>query len=257
MELNFDWFYNWVYKSIGVDLNAYKDKQLRRRIALIMNQSKADSLENYAALMTKDENVKKQFIDFITIHVTDFFRNPELFREFENQMVHYLTPAFGKLKVWSAACSIGSEAYSLAMIVAKNRLPLETDILATDLDRTVLNRAKLGIYTESEVKNISLVERETYLHNQDGKYRVKDFIREKVKFKQQDLILDSYEQGFHAIVCRNVTIYFKTETKEKVYQKFSDSLVKGGLFFTGSTETIYGPEDFGLKRRAPFIYEKM
>ena len=84
-----------------------------------------------------------------------------------------------------------------------------------------------------------------------------DDIKKTVHFKKHDLILDPYEKGYHAIICRNVTIYFKNEVKEKIYRNIADSLVPGGLFFIGATESVYKPEQYGLKKVAAFLYEKM
>ena len=78
-----------------------------------------------------------------------------------------------------------------------------------------------------------------------------------VNFKKHDLILDRYERDFHIIICRNVTIYFKNDVKEEIYRKFNDSLVEGGILFTGATESIYNPEKIGFKKLSTFIYEKV
>lgn len=257
MELNFDGFYEWVSRNLNLDLDAYKEKQLQRRITTIMKQSGAATLEDYATFIGKDEGIRKQFLDYITINVTEFFRNRELFEEFEDQIVHYLAPRFGTLKMWSAACSIGAEAYSMAIITEKHGVKLDKAILATDIDEPILARAKTGVFREHELKNVSLVEKETFFTNDDGQYILNEAIRKKVRFQKHDLILDRYEKNFHAVVCRNVTIYFKNDVKEDIYHRISDSLVTGGLFFTGATETIYRPEEFGFKKIAPFIYEKM
>src|SRR5699024_3348574 len=104
---------------------------------------------------------------------------------------------------------------------------------------------------------VSIVEQKAYFHQEDNVYILDDAIKQKVRFQKHDLILDRYEKGFHAIVCRNVTIYFKNDVKEDIYHRLSDSLVPGGLFFTGATETIYRPELYGLRKVASFIYEKM
>ena len=257
MKLNFDIFYAWVNEHVGIDLAAYKEKQLQRRIATVMKQSGVHTLEEYALLIGKDEHVKQQFLNYITINVTEFYRNKELFEEFERMIVEYLKPTFGALNMWSAACSIGSEPYSMAMISDKHHIQLEKKILATDIDEPILERAKAGIYKEHELKNISLIDKQRYFKKEDAVYILEERIKQQVRFQKHDLILGAYEKNFHAIVCRNVTIYFKNEVKEKIYQQFSDSLVQGGVFFTGATETIYRPNEFGFKKIAPFIYQKM
>ncbi|MFL2098362.1 protein-glutamate O-methyltransferase CheR [Marinilactibacillus psychrotolerans] len=255
--LNFDFFYEWVLSNLKINLNAYKEKQLQRRIGTIMKQAGATTLEEYATILSVDETLKKQFLDYITINVTEFFRNKDLFDNFELMINTHLSTKFDSLKIWSAACSIGAEPYSLAMIVKKNNIKLQQKIIATDIDLTILERAKKGYFKENELKNVSLVDKDTYFDFKDGYYTIQSDIKNKVQFKQHDLVQGRYEQNFHVIVCRNVTIYFKNDIKDKIYLKMADSLVTGGLLFTGATETIYQPEKYGLKKIASFIYEKV
>lgn len=255
--LNFKFFYEWVSTNLEINLDAYKEKQLQRRIGTIMRQSGAATLEEYSSIIAKDEAIKKQFLDYITINVTEFFRNKDLFEKFEELINTKLSPQFGSLKIWSAACSIGAEPYSLAMIMKRNNIRLQGRILATDIDQTILNHAKEGYFRATELKNVPLIDKERYFKKDGTSFYVDEKIKQNVLFKRHDLVKDSYEKGFHVIVCRNVTIYFKSEVKEQIYQKISDSLVVGGLFFTGATETIYRPERFGMKKVASFIYEKV
>ncbi|WP_028273269.1 CheR family methyltransferase [Atopococcus tabaci] len=257
MEWDFNTFYEWAQKHLKLELHAYKEKQLQRRINTVMGQAGATSLADYSKLIQRDPIVREEFLDYITINVTDFFRNKELFDNFEELLVSRLAPQFGPLKIWSAACSTGAEPYSLAMIVHKHNLSLKENILGTDLDETVLSQARESVYTEFELKNLPLLEKKEYFRQSDKKYVLDRRIRQNVTFKKHDLLRDSFGKDYHAIICRNVTIYFKTEVKNDLYQRFSDALVPGGLLFTGATETIYRPEQFGLKKVASFIYEKM
>lgn len=257
MSLDFDYFYDWAYKNLNINLDAYKETQLQRRIGTVMKSSGATNLREYAKLISSDEKVKRDFLDYITINVTEFFRNKEIFEEFEKIMVEILEPRFKSINIWSAACSIGAEPYSLAIIMDKNKIPLKNKILATDIDEPILERARRGIYKENEVKNIDKDDLKNYFTIEDKEYHVSDKIKRMVNFKKHDLIVDKYEKGFHAIICRNVTIYFKNETREQIYRKFQESLVPGGIFFTGATESIYNPSDFGLRKLSTFIYEKV
>lgn len=256
MSLDFDFFYKWTQDNLSLNLSAYKETQLQRRIATIMKSSGAANLQDYASLIKKDEKVKRAFLDYITINVTEFFRNKDIFQEFEDVLLNTLKPRFGSPKVWSAACSIGAEPYSIAMILDKNNLAGRNKILATDIDDTILKRAKEGEFKDHEIKNISKSDLDKYFIKTDNIYKINDKIKGMVNFKKHDLLLDRYEKGFHAVVCRNVTIYFKNEAKDKIYKDISDSLVQGGVFFTGATESIYNPDSFGFKKLSTFIYEK-
>lgn len=255
--LNFDFFYKWVQKNLNLNLDAYKETQLQRRIATVMRSAGVDNLEDYASLIAKDEQVKRAFLDYITINVTEFFRNKEIFDDFESVIKNLLIPKFNSIKIWSAACSIGAEPYSIAMILDKNKIPMKNKIIATDIDEPILKRAKVGRYKEHEIKNINKADISNYFTYENDHYEVSDKIKNMVTFKKHDLLLDDYEKGFNAVVCRNVTIYFKNEAKDQIYKKISESLVPGGVFFTGATESIYNPKEFGFKKLSTFIYEKI
>ena len=257
MELNFDKFYDFTKRKLNLELTAYKQKQLQRRITTVMKSSGADTLEEYARLIEKDPEVKQKFLDYITINVTEFFRNRDIFDGFEKIVKEDLVKKFGALKIWSAACSIGSEPYSLGIIMDKNNLRLKDKILATDIDDEILNRAKKGSYKEAEIKSVDSSDLKKYFTEKDKFYTIDPKIRNMINFKKHDLILGRYETGFHIIICRNVTIYFTNEVKDEIYKKFNDSLVPGGVLFTGATESIYNPEKLGFRKLSTFIYEKV
>lgn len=257
MSLNFDDFYVWSREKLNLQLDGYKERQLQRRIATIMRKSGMQDLGSYAELITIDPLIKKEFLDYITINVTDFYRNPEIFSEFEELLIQTVAKRFPSLKIWSAACSTGAEIYSIAMVLQQNRMTNRSTLIGTDIDETILDKARKGIYAEHEIKNLKEEELETFFALKGRHYHLREDIKKMVVFHKQDLILDSYEKGFQVIVCRNVTIYFKDEIKNAIYQKLSQSLVSGGILFIGATETIYRPEVYQLKKIGSFLYEKM
>lgn len=256
MDLDFNFFYDWAKKYLGLDLDAYKETQLQRRISTVMRNAGAVNLREYAKLIESDEKIKRAFLDYITINVTEFFRNKDIFDEFEVVLKDVLKPRFRSIKIWSAACSIGAEPYSLAIIADKNNIRLDSKIIATDIDEPILNRAREGIYKDHELKNIPKEDLDNYFTAEDKSYKVSDRIKNMVSFKRHDLLQDRYGNGYHAVLCRNVTIYFKNYARDQIYKGISESLVPGGIFFTGATESIYNPSQFGLKKLTTFIYEK-
>lgn len=255
--LDFEFFYHWVKKNLNINLDAYKETQLQRRIGTVMRSSGATNLTEYAELIGGDENVKRIFLDYITINVTEFYRNKDIFDEFEDVLISNLVPQHKSVKIWSAACSIGAEPYSIAMILDKHRVSNSSKIFATDIDDTILSRARAGVFKEHEIKGLEKEDLETYFTKDNKVYAINDKIKSMVTFEKHDLLLDKYEQGFHAVVCRNVTIYFKNDAKDKIYKGIQESLVPGGIFFTGATESIYNPDQFGFKKLSTFIYEKI
>lgn len=256
--MDLEYFEEWVLKDFGINLKAYKQNQLQRRILSLMSRVGVNSVEEYINLLKKDKDQRIKFLDFITINVSEFFRNPEIFDELEKKIkVELLNNTSGSLKIWSAACSIGAEPYSLSIIMDEILPNKKHKIIATDLDMTILQRAKEGIYAQAEIKNVKKERLEKYFTKEGEKYKIKSSIKNVVTFKKHDLILDNYEKDFDLIVCRNVVIYFNQDIKDNIYKKFSESLKKGGLLFVGATESIYNYKDYGFEKVSTFIYRKI
>jgi chemotaxis protein methyltransferase CheR len=257
MENEFNYFYDFVYRELNLNLNSYKDAQMQRRILSVMKKSGAKDMIEYSKLISKDEKIRKEFLDQVTINVTEFFRNKDMFLQLEKIIVNTTSKKFNKLKIWSAACSNGAEPYSIAIMLDRNNLLNKAEIIATDIDKEILSKARDGKYKETELKGLDKDLLSKYFAKDLEYYRIAENLRKKVNFKRHDLLLDKYERDCQLIVCRNVTIYFKQDVKDEVYRKFSESLVSGGILFIGATEGIYNPKEFGLKKLATCIYEKM
>ncbi|OOM79339.1 protein-glutamate O-methyltransferase CheR [Clostridium sp. BL-8] len=255
--MDFNEFHKWVHKELGINLSAYKPEQLNRRINSLMTRVGIKTLDEYSRAIKNNSEQKQKFLDFITINVTEFFRNPELFADLEKQITSELLPNNRNLKIWSAACSIGCEPYTLGIILDRIAPSGRHNIIATDIDNTILSKAKIGEYTQNEMKGIKNTDLSKYFKIIDDKYYIESKIKDMVTFKKHDLILDRYDNNFDLIVCRNVVIYFNNDIKQEIYEKFSNSLKKGGLLFVGATESIYNYRDYGFEKASTFIYKKV
>ena len=255
--MDFNEFHKWVHKELGINLSAYKPEQLNRRINSLMTRVGIKTLDEYSKVIKNNSEQKQKFLDFITINVTEFFRNPELFVDLEKQILKELLPNTPNLKIWSAACSIGCEPYTVGIILNKLAPNGGHNIIATDIDDTILARAKAGEYTKNEMKGINSSDLTKYFKIKDDIYYIESKIKNMVTLKKHDLILDTYETGFDLIICRNVVIYFNNDIKQEIYKKFSNSLKKGGLLFVGATESIYNYRDYGFEKASTFIYKKI
>jgi chemotaxis protein methyltransferase CheR len=255
--MDFNEFHKWVHKELGINLSAYKQEQLNRRINSLMTRVGIKTLDEYSKAIKDNFEQRQKFLDFITINVTEFYRNPELFVDLEKQISQELLPNNPNLKIWSAACSIGCEPYTIGIIMNKLSPSGRHNIIATDIDDTILARAKAGEYTQNEMKGINNSDLSKYFSTVDDKYYIESKIKNMVTFKKHDLILDVYDNGFDLIVCRNVVIYFNNDIKQEIYKKFSNSLKKGGLLFVGATESIYNYRDYGFEKASTFIYKKI
>ena len=255
--MEFTEFHNWVYKEIGLSLNSYKPTQLNRRIGSLMERVGVKTLEEYTKLLKEDAVEREKFMDHITINVTEFFRNPEFFEALRKNLLSEIIPNRNNIKIWSAGSSMGCEAYSLAMMFDDMNDKVSYSILATDIDKNILAKARKGVYSAADAKTVDQKYVDQYFNKYDDKYIVDSKIKSKVNFKRHDLILDSYEKDFDLILCRNVIIYFKDEVKQKIIEDFIKSLKVGGLLFVGATESINTYKTSGLEKLSPFIYKKI
>lgn len=247
-----------IYDLTHIDLNAYKERQMKRRIDALIAKNKFSSYDEYVKAIKVDSKLFEEFVNYLTINVSEFYRNPEQWKNLTNEIYPYLTQQFGKsLKIWSAACSTGDEPYSLAMTLA-DYIPLRNiKIIATDIDKQVLEKAKVGLYNEKSVAGLPKEYRDKYL-TPVGKnnYQVKDEVKKCVEFKQHNLLKDDYPTGCDLIVCRNVVIYFTDEAKTEIYKKFHKSLKTGGILFVGSTEQIINYRELNYESVKSFFYKK-
>lgn len=255
--MDFNDFHKWGLKEIGIDLQSYKQEQLNRRIASLMSRNGIKDLNEYKKVLVNDEEQRQKFLDFITINVTEFFRNIELFKELEKIVKRDVVPNNNRIKIWSAACSIGCEPYSLAIMMNEINPRGNNLIIATDIDSTILKKAKVGEFIGSDLKNVEKVLKDKYFIEKDNKFIINNTIKSMVTFKKHDLILDKYEKDFDLIVCRNVVIYFKNDIKNEIFKRFNESLKKGGLLFVGATESIYNYKEYGFEKVSTFIYRKV
>lgn len=240
----------------NINLNDYKPTQMQRRIGNFMTRHGANSYMDFLNVLNSNPKIYKEFIDYLTINVTEFFRTPEKFSELEAKVLPDLLAKSPKLNIWSAGCSIGAEPYSLSIILKDLTPGVKHRILATDLDVEMLAKARKGVYTSTEFKNISSPRQAKYFKQETGTYIVSDEIKSVVEFKQHNLLLDKFEAGFDLILCRNVVIYFTEEAKDALYRRFLAALKPGGVLFVGGTEAILNFRDIGFEHYLPFFYRK-
>ncbi|UOE61607.1 protein-glutamate O-methyltransferase CheR [Priestia filamentosa] len=253
---DYEQFISNIKKKTGIDLSLYKEAQMKRRLTSLYQKRHASSfMDFYRALCEKDE-LLQEFLDRFTINFSEFYRNRSKWMELEEQILVPMLKKKHSLKIWSAACSTGEEPYTIAMILAQF-LPLKSiRILATDIDETVLKKARKGVYGERELQDLPLHMKTKYFTYSEGLYYISEDIKNTVVFKKHDLLQDPFQNNYDLIVCRNVFIYFTNVAKHALYEKMSQSLKKGGVLFVGSTEQIFNTSSYGLTCSLPFFYRK-
>ena len=201
-----------------IDLDLYKEAQMKRRISNLVTRGGFDSFVSYFDHVAKDKDEFAAFIEYLTINVSEFFRTPDKFGKLETEVIPDLLKRSPTLNIWSAGCSIGAEVYSLAMILKDLTPGKKHRLLATDLDIEIIAKAKAGIYAENELKALDPKRKAQYFtKTSDGRFAIKNEIKQCVEFKRHNLLKDPFEKGFDLILCRNVVIYFTEEAKDKLY----------------------------------------
>lgn len=256
--MDYEGFKSQVFSLTKIDLNAYKERQMKRRIDALITKNKFKGYDDYVAAIKTNHALMEEFVNYLTINVSEFYRNPEQWKVLESEILPALIKSGGRnLKIWSAACSTGDEPYSLAMVLSKFMPLSNISILATDIDKQVLEKAKLGLYAEKSLSGLPKEYVSKYFTKVASSYQISNEIKKCVQFKQHNLLKDTYPTGYDLILCRNVLIYFTEEAKDAVFRKFADSLVKGGLLFIGSSEQIINHKEIGFARKNAFFYQKM
>ncbi|MEZ4501165.1 MAG: protein-glutamate O-methyltransferase CheR [Dehalococcoidia bacterium] len=251
--------YEQLKKRIGqlldLDLDAYKQRQMRRRIETFVGRNSTDPLAFIESLRT-DKDLLRELRDMLTINVTEFFRDAPQWQLLRDQILPELMKGSNRLSIWSAGCSTGDEPYSVAMTLDRLGRRTTSTILATDFDRDVLVKAQAGgPYVQSALKNVSAEDREAYFDaTETGGFKVKDNIRRGVQFRELNLLKDRFGERYDLILCRNVTIYFDQPIKEALTQRFRAALKPGGYLFIGATEALLGAEGEGFKRTTGNFY---
>lgn len=252
----YDKFKERVFNKTKLDLTLYKERQMKRRIESLITRHGLGDFDSYFKLIDTDKDSFDEFINYLTINVSEFYRNPGQWETLREDIFPAILKRTKRPKIWSAACSTGEEPYSLVMCLSEF-LPLkDIKIHAVDFDDEALSKAKMGIYSEKSIKNVPKQYVDKYFEMVGKSYRIKDEIKNCVEFKKMNLLRDPYPKGFDMIICRNVMIYFTEEAKDEMYKKFYDSLVSDGYFFVGSTEQIIQPQRYNFESSKTFFYYK-
>lgn len=238
-----------IYRATSLDCYQYKDNYLKRRINVRMHAWGIRTFTEYLRVLNSYPGEYKELMEDITINVTQFFRDPEVYKLMEEEILPLLI--YDKVKnnrrvirFWSAGCASGEEPYSMAILM-HDLLGEESDnfmfsIQGTDIDETCLTAAKDGIYLPRQIENVKPKYLSRYFQYDGDMYHISDRIKDMVRFKKQDLFSDTQGAHFDVITCRNVLIYFTKDMQQKLFLQFFNQLNEGGYLIIGKTETMIG-----------------
>lgn len=248
------------YKQSRINLDLYKEKQMKRRITSLVEKHGYTGFMAFFSAMLEDKVLYDTFINYLTINVSEFYRNPAQWGLLEKTIIPILIQKKGNVqnvRIWSSACSTGDEPYTIVMLLNKF-IPLsKIRIIASDIDIEAIKKAEQGVYPDRSVKNLPAEFLQRYFTTINGSfYKISDEVKKCVDFKQINLLEDPYPRDLDLIVCRNVLIYFTEEAKQRIYEDFYRSLIQDGILFLGSTEQIIGASRYGFKPIHTFFYQK-
>jgi chemotaxis protein methyltransferase CheR len=231
----------------GFNCQFYKDKCLRRRLAVRMRARGVPSYGEYAAMLDSDEGEYDILLDTLTINVTKFFRNRETWEKVEELVLPDLfRRSDPQLRIWSAGAASGEEAYTVSILLHEHAeragqqdMLDRFHIVGSDIDRRSLEAARVAEYPELSLTETPEAVREAWF-SPGPPFRLRAEARRNVSFVRRDLISEVAEAEQHLILCRNVVIYFDREIQEHLFQSFHDALVPGGYLVLGKVETLLG-----------------
>lgn len=258
----FELFRHFIHQYAGIDLAPVKKIMVCSRLYKRVQHYNFISYGEYFHFATDKKNSAEceMLVNILTTNETYFFREPKHFEFFQYKILKNWHS--GHFKVWSAASSSGEEAYSLAMLLSENAGTQTWEILATDINSTVLKKASKGIYFMERLELLDPALMKKYclkgVREQAGVFRINDKLRQKINFHRVNLTnrLPDKIGDFDVIFLRNVLIYFNNETKKQVVNQLIDKLKPGGYFFISHSETLSRVTD-RLKMIQPSIYMKL
>jgi chemotaxis protein methyltransferase CheR len=234
-----------IYDASGYDFSNYSTPSLHRRFQRFIDLKKISNLSGFIEQLQNDSLLINEFIEEITVNVTEMFRDPYFFNIFKKEVLPQLNE-LPSIKIWHAGCSTGEEPYSMAIVLKEAGILDKAIIYATDINQTVLQTAASGKYSIDLLKSYESNYKESELKGNfadyydlvEGNLIFKEELRKKIIFSTHNLVTDSGFNKFDLIICRNVLIYFNKQLQDQILQTFYNSLNNHGFLALGSKETI-------------------
>lgn len=245
-------FRDLILKTESLDIGGIRDNQLARRVSAFQRRAGFRTAPDLVESLRVDPELRERFVEGLTINVTNFYRNVDQWIRIRDEILPHLKPA---TTMWSAGCSTGPEAFTMAMMAAD--AGLKPRILATDIDRGALAQAELAEYPVASLREVPAGEIERHFVVMGDTVRIRPGLRESIEFLRHDLLADPLpEQEFDLVACRNVAIYFSESAKRKLHRRLAQATRPGGILFVGGAERISHPADLGFKMVRPQIYAR-
>lgn len=239
-----------------IDLLQYKRGQMERRIRSFADRRGIKGLSDYLKSLQASGEELDEFLDRVTINVSQLWRNPEQWRFLEKDIIPELAKA-GKVRCWSAGSSYGAEAYTLAATCVETAPNARVEVLGTDIDKRVVDRARRGRFSAEDARTAPQEKLRRWFVEDDGVWEAKPELKKCVRFETGDLLRNTFpKDAYDLVLCRNVVIYFTEPVRDELHARLAASVRPGGYLMIGSTERVSSPRDLGLEPSHPFTYRK-
>jgi chemotaxis protein methyltransferase CheR len=243
----------------GVDLSHYKRPQMERRLRSFFARQGITRLTDCLDALRRDKTELDALLDRVTINVSQLWRHPEQWTRLEGEILPELARE-AQVRAWSAGCSYGAEAFTLAAVCQKTlsgRAGVRVRILGTDIDKRMIGRARAGVFSAEDARGVAAADMERGFERVPEGWRAKDALRRMCQFELGDLLrLQPRAASHDLIMCRNTVIYFAEPVRDELHARLAKALRPGGYLIVGATERVTAPADLGLKMAHPFIYRK-
>ena len=243
--LELDLLFEAVFRQYGYDFRNYARTSIRRRVAAIMHRERLETISGLQDRVLHDAGIWERFLQGISVGVSTMFRDPHFFLAFRRHLVPVLR-TYPFIRIWQAGCSLGEEAYSLAILLDEEGLYDRSLIYATDINEVTLRRAREGIFPADQVQKftqnyISAGGRRAFSEYYTARYEfalMRPSLQQNIVFSQHNLVSDGVFNEFNVILCRNVMIYFNRTLQERTHALFHSSLSMFGILGLGARETL-------------------
>jgi chemotaxis protein methyltransferase CheR len=245
-----------VRRLCGIDLTQYKRPQMERRLRSFFERRGLFNLASALETLKPGSAELDQLLDRVTINVSQLWRHPEQWNWLRSDVLGDLARN-GRLTAWSAGCSYGAEAYTLAVVCRETIPHARVQILGTDIDRRMVARASEGTFNEEDARSAPAASMERFFERIHGGWRAKPELRSMVSFEIGDLLRMQPPAGrYDLVLCRNTVIYFDEPIRDELHGRLAAALRPGGCLVIGATERVTSPSALGLLPLHPFIFRK-
>jgi chemotaxis protein methyltransferase CheR len=247
-----------VRRICAIDLLQYKRGQMERRIRTFVATRGHSGLPEYLKALRADRTELEAFLDRVTINVSQLWRHPEQFEVLEKHVLPELARQ-GRVRAWSAGCSYGAEAFTLAAVCMSTVPKANLTITGVDIDPRMIERARLGVFSAADARSVKPGLMDTWFTKRpDGSYEALPALRALTRFEVGDLLrVRPRPAAYDLVMCRNTVIYFNDEVRDALHGRLAGALRAGGYLVVGATERVSDPAGIGLAPTHPFTYRKI